>query len=97
MQHADCYGVMVSEEIYLALRPRNFNFDSRPIKISPQLTAYVFEESHPPEDVTDTRSEMAPAEENSQNPLEVKIGYCHFRWICSRLNQLDLLAAIIIN
>lgn len=79
MQHADCYGVMVSEEIYLALRPRNFNFDSRPIKISPQLTAYVFEESHPPEDVTDTRSEMAPAEENSQNPLEVKIGYCHFR------------------
>ncbi|VDM44890.1 unnamed protein product [Toxocara canis] len=71
MQHADCYGVMVSEEIYLALRPRNFNFDPRPIKISSQLTAYVFEESHATEEATDTRSETAPADQNSQNPLEM--------------------------
>ncbi|VDP24732.1 unnamed protein product [Onchocerca flexuosa] len=77
MQHANCYGIMVSEEIYLALRPRNFNFDSRPIKISKTLNAYVFEDSCPDTsyqaDETDINSSSVQLEQNSssQNPLEV--------------------------
>uniref|UniRef100_A0A0R3S6Z3 adenylate cyclase n=1 Tax=Elaeophora elaphi TaxID=1147741 RepID=A0A0R3S6Z3_9BILA len=77
MQHANCYGIMVSEEIYLALRPRNFNFDSRPIKISKTLNAYVFEDNYPDTsyqaDETDINSSSIPPEQNStsQNPLEV--------------------------
>nr|CRZ24569.1 BMA-ACY-3 [Brugia malayi] len=77
MQHANCYGIMVSEEIYLALRPRNFNFDSRPIKISRTLNAYVFEDNYPDTsyqaDETDINSLSLPPEQNStsQNPLEM--------------------------
>ncbi|EJD74574.1 hypothetical protein LOAG_18123 [Loa loa] len=77
MQHANCYGIMVSEEIYLALRPRNFNFDSRPIKISKTLNAYVFEDNYPDTsyqaDETDINSSSLPPEQNStsQNPLEM--------------------------
>ncbi|CAG9539708.1 unnamed protein product [Cercopithifilaria johnstoni] len=77
MQHANCYGIMVSEEIYLALRPRNFNFDSRPIKISKTLNAYVFEDNYPDTsyqaDETDINSLSIPPEQNStsQNPLEM--------------------------
>ncbi|VDK89321.1 unnamed protein product [Onchocerca ochengi] len=77
MQHANCYGIMVSEEIYLALRPRNFNFDSRPIKISKTLNAYVFEDSCPDTsyqaDETDINSSSIQLEQNSssQNPLEM--------------------------
>lgn len=72
MQNADCYGVMVSEEIYLALRPRNFNFDPRPLKVAPDLTAYVFDDCYPEE--TETRSVTLPADRISspnQNPLEM--------------------------
>ncbi|VDN52065.1 unnamed protein product [Dracunculus medinensis] len=69
MEHADCYGIMVSEEIYLALRPRNFNFDSRPIKIDMAITAYVFEESYPVEE-SDAQSAIDAAEHSqSLNPL----------------------------
>ncbi|MCP9258934.1 Adenylate/guanylate cyclase catalytic domain protein [Dirofilaria immitis] len=77
MQHANCYGIMVSEEIYLALRPRNFNFDSRPIKISKTLNAYVFEDNYPDTsyqaDETDINSSSLPLEQNStsQNPLQM--------------------------
>ncbi|VDK48229.1 unnamed protein product [Anisakis simplex] len=73
MQHAACYGIMVSEEIYLALRPRNFNFDSRPIVVSPQLTAYVFEESHPTAgSIDETRSQTEPPiHQDSENPLQM--------------------------
>lgn len=71
MEHADCYGIMVSEEIYLALRPRNFNFDSRPIKIDMAITAYVFEESYPVEE-SDAQSAIDAAEHSqSLNPLGV--------------------------
>ncbi|VDK29759.1 unnamed protein product [Gongylonema pulchrum] len=77
MQHANCYGIMVSEEIYLALRPRNFNFDPRPIKISKTLNAYVFEDCYPEssyqaEQTDITSSSIAPEQHSaSQNPLEV--------------------------
>lgn len=77
MQHANCYGIMVSEEIYLALRPRNFNFDTRPIKISKALNAYVFEDSYPESscqaDETDINSLSVPPVQHSSshNPLEV--------------------------
>uniref|UniRef100_A0AC34FBQ6 Guanylate cyclase domain-containing protein n=1 Tax=Panagrolaimus sp. ES5 TaxID=591445 RepID=A0AC34FBQ6_9BILA len=43
MENASEYGIIVSEEIYLALRPRNFNFDhNHSINIGPNLTGYVF-------------------------------------------------------
>ncbi|VDM97681.1 unnamed protein product [Thelazia callipaeda] len=78
MQHANCYGILVSEEIYLALRPRNFNFDPRPIKITKTFNAYVFEdnraESSYQADETDVNSFCAPPVEDSvtsQNPLEM--------------------------
>lgn len=83
MQHANCYGIMVSEEIYLALRPRNFNFDSRPIKISKTLNAYVFEDNYPDTsyqaEETDINSSSLPPEQNStsQNPLEVYLRIFH--------------------
>lgn len=85
MQHANCYGIMVSEEIYLALRPRNFNFDSRPIKISKTLNAYVFEDNYPDTsyqaDETDINSSSIPLEQNSisQNPLEVFFSIFSFK------------------
>jgi hypothetical protein len=43
MENAQEYGIIVSEEIYLALRPRNFNFDHKhSIIIGTNLTGYVF-------------------------------------------------------
>lgn len=79
MQHANCYGIMVSEEIYLALRPRNFNFDSRPIRISKTLNAYVFEDNYIETsyqaDETDINSSSLPIEQTStsQHPSDVRL------------------------
>ena len=44
MESAENYGiVVVSEEIYLALRPRNFRFnDKHPITVAPNLSGYTF-------------------------------------------------------
>uniref|UniRef100_A0A7E4WD33 adenylate cyclase n=1 Tax=Panagrellus redivivus TaxID=6233 RepID=A0A7E4WD33_PANRE len=46
MNAAADYGIVVSEEIYLALRPRNFNFaHNHSITVAPRLTGYVFADS----------------------------------------------------
>jgi class 3 adenylate cyclase len=43
MENASEYGIIVSEEIYLALRPRNFNFDHKnSISVGTRLTGYIF-------------------------------------------------------
>lgn len=43
MQSASDYGIIVSEEIYLALRPRKYNFaHNHPIRIDERITGYVF-------------------------------------------------------
>ncbi|CAJ0579113.1 unnamed protein product, partial [Mesorhabditis spiculigera] len=41
MQSASHEKMMASEEIYLALRPRHFNFSSTPTKIGDNLNAYI--------------------------------------------------------
>ena len=73
MENADCYGILVSEEIFLALRPRNFSFDPRPLKVSGELMAYVFEDCYPVgEDEAETRSVTLPIEQISpEAQLEV--------------------------
>uniref|UniRef100_A0A158R3X7 adenylate cyclase n=1 Tax=Syphacia muris TaxID=451379 RepID=A0A158R3X7_9BILA len=72
MQHADCYGIMVSEEIFLALRPRDFSFDSRPIKIFDDLTAYVFDDCYPDKNIeAETRAVTLPLENTRDNQLEM--------------------------
>ena len=48
MNSASEYGLIVSEEIYLALRPRNYNFaHNNSISVTPRLTGYVFADSLP--------------------------------------------------
>jgi hypothetical protein len=46
MENASQYGIIVSEEIYLALRPRNFNFDhNHSVNVGPGLIGYVFSDA----------------------------------------------------
>ncbi|KAE9554247.1 hypothetical protein FO519_002546 [Halicephalobus sp. NKZ332] len=43
MNSASQYGIVVSEEIYLALRPRNYKFaHNHSLTVTPRLTGYVF-------------------------------------------------------
>lgn len=72
MRRADCYGIMVSEEIFLALRPRDFSFDPRPLKISQDLTAYVFDDCYPEENnENETRAATLPVEQTTDTQNEV--------------------------
>uniref|UniRef100_A0A1I8AS51 adenylate cyclase n=1 Tax=Steinernema glaseri TaxID=37863 RepID=A0A1I8AS51_9BILA len=85
MEAAGRHRVLVSEEIYLALRPRDFKFDhDRPVVVNGALKAYVFRREPEPGLPTsfrldDTRSLVSlPGEETTstgvgitQNPLDM--------------------------
>ncbi|MFH4977872.1 hypothetical protein AB6A40_004581 [Gnathostoma spinigerum] len=73
MQSADAYGIMVSEDIYLALRPRNFNFRSSPIKLPDNFNAYVFDDQNRRSDTESLSDDNAEetASPPAENPLQL--------------------------
>ncbi|CAJ0597773.1 unnamed protein product [Cylicocyclus nassatus] len=62
MQSASHGKTLVSEEIFLALRPRNLHFSTKPIKVIPNLNAYIL---YSTED--STQLESMPREEQERH------------------------------
>lgn len=60
-------NLIISEEVYLALRPRNFNFDDKnPIQVAPGLIGYGFQQVDPQNNPSENRTKFQPPPSTSR-------------------------------